>query len=805
MADVTVLKCWPSCAQAIDWSHDGIIALASDEQVNLLFPRTKPYDADGDSTHWRHFGLQVPWFTKEELPVKDNAPLHTFSIGEEISASTPISLSWSPPGVAKHRRCAFAALTTNLVLSIWSSTGRLQDASSWGRRVIINDALEDYFFNILRDDTSLLASEFEEGIRLRRRVRAFAWAPSMHGGQTAGTIGTQLSWGQPMIAVSNDDNQIVLMTVDSPTSTFGVNEAWSSEVICYFTVTPDPKSIVSEPMLFDEILQEQRYAPHIAWSPWVEVGGTLHSVLAYATNQDIRARVIAYSSDDTKFGPEIVYPNIDMRYAGPMKWSPKADGNVLTLALFTDTEVIYLTISPLDASVLHQATHHLDDRWDSISGVAFHVCPQNSTELHFSSLMSTGQHTTALLELTAAGLTAKNPPNWHADIKGIDANFSIIHDLRGNVNTMLWGLSTSPLGDFIAYCYTTHPTDMIEYGPPADRRVTLTIRNLSNTDSLSFMPGNVSAEGAIFTMKKWIENVQKLEELPAERLRIRGKLLEAYGHKQKFFDGNDALTIAYASPDLTTILAAFKEDVFLNRNTLRDRYDILTSIICTPSASTDLAKTMIAFRLATTVQSLPLYLSLATVFSRTILSQSSQVLLLIQELTDGTNATERQPEPVESCTFCSAPISFTSLTSASCTNGHQYARCGLSFLALQLPGITKHCGVCGTSFLNDEYVIEREKIVRTRPHTSEDGVMSVEGGVREKGDAERDVERLDTRGESAITTEPRQSDKATTEQELDATSDIDDKEMGRELPLSLARILFFGCDACIYCGGKYVG
>ena len=30
-------------------------------------------------------------------------------------------------------------------------------------------------------------------------------------------------------------------------------------------------------------------------------------------------------------------------------------------------------------------------------------------------------------------------------------------------------------------------------------------------------------------------------------------------------------------------------------------------------------------------------------------------------------------------------------------------------------------------------------------------------------------------------------------------------EGDRVLPLSLARVLFLACDACIYCGGKYVG
>ena len=36
MADVTELRCWPSCVDALHWSHDNIIALASDERVELL-------------------------------------------------------------------------------------------------------------------------------------------------------------------------------------------------------------------------------------------------------------------------------------------------------------------------------------------------------------------------------------------------------------------------------------------------------------------------------------------------------------------------------------------------------------------------------------------------------------------------------------------------------------------------------------------------------------------------------------------------------------------------------------------------
>lgn len=36
MSDVTELKCWPCCIDSITWSPEGIIALASDDRVELL-------------------------------------------------------------------------------------------------------------------------------------------------------------------------------------------------------------------------------------------------------------------------------------------------------------------------------------------------------------------------------------------------------------------------------------------------------------------------------------------------------------------------------------------------------------------------------------------------------------------------------------------------------------------------------------------------------------------------------------------------------------------------------------------------
>ncbi|KAF2711440.1 hypothetical protein K504DRAFT_532028 [Pleomassaria siparia CBS 279.74] len=862
MRDVTELRCWPSCLHAIDWSHDGIIALASDEQVDLLFPKIWYQDAQEDILPPRTFPLQVPWFTKEELPFKENAPNHTLSTGEEISSSHPACISWSPPGLAKHRRCALAALTSNLVLSIWSSDAKLRDDLSWERRLIINDVLSDYFLSA-RDAGCSLVTEFEETHRLRKRVRAFAWAPSMYDGQSAGTMGTHLVWGQFLVAVTNDDNQVVVLNVNSPTSTLGVSETWTADVVNHFTVTPDTGSAVSDPDLFEEIMQQQRHLPHIAWSPWAEIKTSVHSVLAYATNQDVRARVIVHSSGSTEFGPEVVYPDIDIQYAGPMRWLPKVEGHTLKLLLFTNVEVVCLTISILDASVLQKATRHLDGRWDSISGVAFDIQHESCTQMHFSSFKSTYSYPTALLELSDAGLTVPAiAPAWYQDINGYNTNFSVEHDLRGNVYTKMWGLSTSPLGDFLASCHAVHPSDEFEYGPPAYRHTKVTIRAMDSSDGLSFIARNVSAEGIMFSVKNWIEDHDEQNEpLPVAQDRIKKQLLDVYGGPNKQSDGDGASIDAYMSTDIWTVLTAFKKNVFLDRNTLKDRYDILLSIIFTPSASTDLSRFMIAFRLATALQTLPPHLAAITVCSKSILVQSRQVLRFIQDLSSDTDTTYSQSETIETCGFCGALIPFTSLTTAACTNGHQFLRCGLSFLAIQLPGVTKHCGICNTPFLSDEFVIEHEEIVKMAPSTPEQTGSDGEG---DGGSVQPDVETDITPEETVASTEPQveetqeieytvepsptleeeeeeeensivpESPKPTTprtgtpadeadmidgSEELsestaiairDETNErrtpmVPQKDAGRELPLSLARVLFLACDACIYCGGKYSG
>jgi hypothetical protein len=872
MADVTELQCWPSCIDALDWSQDGIIALASDERVELLvsfvttkldnsvlttaqFPNTVSYDRDREAPQWQHIPLQVPWFTNEELPIKDPAPLANYSIGEEISSSASLAIAWSPPGLAKHRRCALAALTANLVLSIWSAEGKQQEASSWDRRLIVNNALAEYFLSRTTEDPSHVAPSVGEQMRLRTRIRAFTWAPALPNMHPSNTLGSQVSYDRHIVALCNDDNQLALVEIKSPTSSQGADQDWTAKVLTHGAIDPHAESIISAPSFFADILKQQRHISHISWSPWIRCGDRYYSIIAYSTNEDVRARIVTCTPNSVEMEQEAVYPNIEMRHHGPMKWCPTVGDNDLTLALFTASGLIYLRISIHDASIIERAIHELDRRWDQISGAAWDTAHRLTPRLHLSSLLSTIQSPTAVLEVTPGTLTPIGCPSWRDQIENSASLFSAKNDLKGNVKMKVWGLVTSPLGDFIATCHTVHPSDMIEYGSPADRRGTVAVSALLQYRQMrqSFPAWNVGAEGVLFTLKKLVDNtVEDGDQIPAFVEEMVEKLYQTYGPIELDSESSNKISITSVTEDYNMTIQEVKRTAFFDPNTLRDRYTILASHACASKNTNDLQRTLIAYRLAAALQDLPDALS-TTAFSAEIRDHHQKMITLIQTLiepeaptTEAVHDThqeirENDAEPttaavsdpsstetvvdsvqldlaevtVDTCDFCSAPIPFTDLITASCTNGHQFPRCGLSFLAIQAPGITKYCGICSTPFLNEQFVAAQEKEKQSN-HGTDQGIGCRERRPREEGpDAtlqqQTDGEVADHGGDITMEGNPaehgqgQRSGTQSNGERVNAELENSLVDEVRKIRITLGRVLFGACDACIYCGGKFVG
>lgn len=743
------------------------------------------YERDNNVPQWQHVPLQVPWFSNDELPVKDPAPLTNFSIGEEISPSVPIAISWSPPGLAKYRRCALAVLTSNLVLSIWSAEGKLHEESSWNRRLLINDALTDYFSTSGATQVSRVAPTTEEQLRLRTRLRSFAWSPALP--TATNTMGTQPLFDRQWLVVGNDDNQLVVMAVESPTSTFGSTQSWKATVLMHMTLEPEEECMFTDPLFFDDLMKQQRFISHVAWSPWIPQGNGYQSVIVYATNEEVRGRVITCTDDELKPGVEVIYPGINLRFSGAVSWCPKLkDDEKAVLALFTSSGLSYLTISIRDASIVDNAEHDLDGRWDQISGTAWDYENQWSPRLHFSSLLTTVQSPTAVVEESSGGLKSVKAPNWKEKIENSVVLFSVKNDLKGYSKTKVWGLTASPLGDFIASCNSLHPSDSIEYGPPADRRGTIALSTLRQYSKIreSFPHRNTTAEGVLFTLKKLVENtVEDVDQMPAFAEDVINKLLLVY----KPIDTTDDDFLVSELDDLNEYIRRFKIRAMFSENSLRDRYSILVAHACNDTGSNELARTLISYRLAIALEKLSPALA-KTAFSKEVLSHHKQLVALIESLflcedtdmenTDRVEAeqsaarresvsmntddiadstapslTDRAPSvsqaehhataiPADRCDLCSALIPFTDLNTATCANGHQFPRCGISLIAIQAPGITKYCGICSTPFLSEAFVQAQEA------------------------------------GEGLSVSEPK---------------------------ATLARVLFQTCDVCVFCGGKFVG
>jgi hypothetical protein len=647
-----------------------------------------------------------------------------------------------------------------------------------------------------------------------------------------------------MLAISNDDNHLVFLKIESPTSTLGAERDWMAEVLIHKSFAPPSETIFSQPNVFEDMIKQQRYISHIAWSPWDNREESYHSVVVYATNEDVRAQAITYTSGRMTFDNEVIYTGYALRYDGPMKWFHKVEsGNRLRLALFTNTELVYLTVSALDASIIEKSTHDLDGRWDPISGVVWDTTEAVTPRLHISSLTSTLHNPTAVLEQTSSGLKSLGTPSWQEKIENNLALFSVKNGLKGNSKAKVWGLTRSPLGDFIAACNSVHPSDMIEYGIPADRSGTVAISSLrpGRQQRDLFPKEEVTAEGITYSLKKLAEGaVEDPDEMPAFAEEMVGKLVMTYTAPSLSERSSKTMAVYSNVNDLNLLIREFKLSGFLDSHTLKDRYTILVSEAYKTQIQKDLFRTLIAYRLALALQRLPPSLS-HTIFSAAILIHHKQLITLVNMVmghdgtpgafpaTDGSlednsaspvnfsmNGSEFSKDQTpavstaETCDFCSASIPFTDPASAACTNGHQFPRCGLTFLAIQAPGITKYCGICSTPYLSDECVMAQEyadskKSVKTGDDTvttgvARDGELS-EGGTR----GERDSGSLNGADEEGAAEQEDCDQEKDEDQESDDSEGEDDVYERRELPVTLARVLFLACDACIYCGGKFVG
>ncbi|KAF4536653.1 Short-chain dehydrogenase/reductase SDR [Lasiodiplodia theobromae] len=701
MHEAIILANWPSCLNSLAWSHDCILALAAGETVELLIPVLSADSDDVDTglqgtQHWINVHIRTNQFTSTEVPPIDPLPLRASSVGEEISTSDTSLIEWSPPGLAKHARCALAVLTTNLTLSLWVSDSDPKVTRSWKRVLILNHELEMYFQELYAHEEFRLELDCETRRRLRRRIRSFAWSPQLRPPPPSqySVQEARFPINGSFIAVSNDNNDVVILRIDSPYSFFSPPSAkWSARAVAHFSLEPK-LDMHQGPRLFllAETLSEQRFISNLAWSPWtIDPDGVPTAILAYTTNCSVhlrRVRIPPFSADVSLDQTDVFSDSsAGTRNVHLLRWMPKARDDVFYLVAFSQAGAFCFEVPCLDPSKTTVSTHDLDGRWDTVS--------------------------------------------------------------------------------------------------------------------------DLSAEALIYCTKTWLEELP--EESRAESA-VRSTILEQFWRALGLSnDHDDDPVVGYPEAradgldleERTSLAQALRRAVYYNdRSILKQRYGRLLTLFFDPKGTTQSDDAPAIQKLVTEVLKLPRSSYNDSEASRKIRTVYSSMLPWLSDAeTDGMDdgAVETSTDKhVEECEICDDSIGFESFAWARCGQGHEFVRCSLTFLAIQAPGISKLCGICGKRYLNEEFVVRTDKLAGAA-EARQSGDSSQQDVVMPDADGGQQEGILPSTEANVTAGEGSSKQGGSTGQDRAPAVDY-----GRS-PITLARILFAACDVCIYCGGKFVG
>lgn len=216
----------------------------------------------GKTSNWHVTRIRVNLFANKEWPTIFPQKNEHFSIGPEQSLSTVVGLSWSPPGLARYRRCALAVLTSNLLLSLYEAGAK----GKWKRVAIVNVALKPHFQSFIKDG----------GLCLRKAyIRSFAWAPPLkvsedREGATYAVPGAEARWGVQLLAVTNDDNDMIFLQIRRSRGE-RAEGGYSIKMLSLSSLhdTEAQDGVVQSGSLLSAALRSRVRALRTAFGPWV--------------------------------------------------------------------------------------------------------------------------------------------------------------------------------------------------------------------------------------------------------------------------------------------------------------------------------------------------------------------------------------------------------------------------------------------------------------------------------------------------------------------------------------------------------
>ncbi|PYH46992.1 uncharacterized protein BP01DRAFT_372838 [Aspergillus saccharolyticus JOP 1030-1] len=671
---------FPSCSDCLAWSADGELAIAAGEFVQVLTPKTANEKAEQGPVqkainNWHSNRFRVNVFTESEWPTIYPQKRDHFSLGGEQSLSTVVGLAWSPPGLAKFRRCVLAVFTSNLLLSLYEPVG-IQ--GKWTRVAIVNDSLKLYFQPQVQD----------EGLALRKSaIRSFSWSPPLkvpateQDADSLAVPGFESRWGHQILAVANDAKEVIflrvrsLVAVQSPRYTADVLAvaSWDASSSNYPEIQPSS--------VFAAALKSKAVTSSMTWGPWffaddgrnlAVVHGSRLRVLKFdldpttlrqSSGIGMSSEPVAQSDENTSLYSEQLQ---DHRFTGPIKWIDMTDAQQLCLAAGVFGGIVLLTIpySAYGGQGKNSAKIHLQNLpfYDDTASGSQSEAPRHWDPVTYPDPES---QTLTLHVATGGGnaITKHFAPDhedipilkaaWRNQIDEMREQFDFDRDFGGLAVARIWGLTSC--NDIIASATTLHPGDVIEYRTASEDRVIITFSTTTGAVAQELPDAQASTPDP---------NSPSGPDSPGSR---RDAALRHILNSQHDERGRPPLSgkILYAAA-CSTIVACDNEEIIEQAR-------------------------QVLIRLATvTGADLNEEISKCSTTNSTVAAKPSGELS-----GPGSHLFER-------CDICDAGLAWYSTQEAQCAAGHLFVRCGLTALAIQDPGASKFCSGCGQEYLNED-------------------------------------------------------------------------------------------------------
>ena len=789
MASRVTLPFWPSSLDCLSWSSDNIIAVGGGDQIGILTPRLKAPGPNG--TLWNSTVFKANGFTAAKVPLLHPLTFDNFSAGEELSLRHVHALEWSPPGLGRFRQCILAVLSSNHILSLWESDGKADVAGNWKRSVIVNHALISHYANIEKaeNETDQL---YRERKQVSQRVRAFAWSSrirdDLQNTQVAkSTCEVDSKWN--LVTLSTEAGDIVILRINAPYDIlFPEQTDWEVEVLHSFNIRDIiPQSKLEELQNGDSesfLNSDRLIADHISWGRWrLESDKTASSTLAFiAKGQLFSAQIEAEfdaASSLTKIVRQIGVKNLNLSQSdltGPLRFVPKTK---FLICFAPDTVYCIDGLASKSESGVDVTSHHLDDRWDEVSGVAFSHHGQQAPKMEIVSHLTSSTAATTTLSPPLDDSEVWVARVWQAKINESKDAFSKQHDLAGHVQERTWGIAASPLGEYVATAITLLPSDSIAHIIPSDCRTVVNVTqevpfNDEDVPSINALDGNgdhITSEVLLFSLQKYVEqrseaiDFDSLVQLVLQKVNSSATTNGVEGHSSHPSDSDPYQTIA-----------RLRSRVLDEHDLVTERFKLLASIALGQRSGIRPTSSQTIQRLVHEVTNLSNTLQQDGELSAKIRKTYKVLNSKLRPLLPSEDTPMEEDDGTETCCICQGPISFESVKWARCNGGHQFSRCALTFLAIQEPGISKRCGVCGAQYLNEWKMAGLGR--------------SVDAGV----------EMADT----AVETGDARADEAQNSVEDEWVQVSHTKRSSIEPTTSLARLLFAAFDTCIYCSGKFI-